>query len=88
MEELSHMTVSAYIFFDVKLGHTQDVLDQLRTISCITKVAVVTGEWDIVARIEVESLEELYQITSEKIHMIEGILDTQTAVIEKEIIGE
>lgn len=82
------MTVSAYIFFDVKLGRTQEVLDQLRKIPCITKVAVVTGEWDIVARIQVETLEELYKETSERIHLIEGIIDTQTAIIEKEIIGE
>ena len=82
------MTVSAYIFFDVKLGHTQEVLDQLRSIPCITKVAVVTGEWDMVARIEVESLEELYQVTSDRIHLIDGIIDTQKAVIEKEILRE
>ncbi len=82
------MTLSAYIFFDVKLGKTQEVLNQLRKIPNFNKVAVVTGEWDIVARITVESLEELYQITSERVHLIEGILDTQTAIIEKEIIGE
>jgi len=85
---LSHMTVSAYIFFDVNLGSTQEVLEQLRGIACITKVAVVTGEWDMVARIEVENLEELYQITSNRIHLIKGIIDTQTAVIEKEIFRE
>lgn len=82
------MTVSAYIFFDVKLGKTQDVLNNLRSIPNITNVAVVTGEWDIVARITIDNLEELYLITSEKIHLIEGIIDTQTAIIEKEIIRE
>ncbi len=82
------MTVSAYIFFDVKLGKTQEVLNQLRSIPNITNVAVVTGEWDIVARITIDNLEELYLITSEQIHLIEGIIDTQTAIIEKEIIRE
>ncbi|OLS30921.1 MAG: hypothetical protein HeimAB125_17590 [Candidatus Heimdallarchaeota archaeon AB_125] len=82
------MTVSAYIFFTVDLGKTQDVINALRAIPNIVNVAVVTGEYDIVTRIIVDDLEELFQVTTEHIHLIEGITETQTAVIEKEVLKE
>ncbi|MHA1219571.1 MAG: Lrp/AsnC family transcriptional regulator [Candidatus Heimdallarchaeaceae archaeon] len=82
------MTVSAYIFFIVDLGKTQEVVNALREIPNIVNVAVVTGEYDIVVKILVENLEELFHVTTEKIHMIEGISETQTSVIEKEILKE
>lgn len=82
------MTVSAYIFFIVDLGKTQEVVNALREIPNIVNVAVVTGEYDIVVKIIVEDLEELFHVTTEKIHMIEGISETQTAVIEKEVLKE
>ncbi|NPD88116.1 MAG: Lrp/AsnC ligand binding domain-containing protein [Asgard group archaeon] len=82
------MTVSAYIFFIIKLGKTQEVIDQLRKIPEIVSVAVVTGEYDVIAKVIVENLEELYEIATQRIHMIEGIEDTQTAVVEKEVLIE
>lgn len=82
------MTVSAYIFFIVDLGKTQEVVNALREIPNIVNVAVVTGEYDIVVKIIVENLEELFHVTTEQIHMIEGISDTQTSVIEKEVLKE
>lgn len=82
------MTVSAYIFFKVELGKTSNIVNELRKIPEITRVAVVTGEYDIIARIETLNLEEKFRISSEKIHMIDGIVDAQTAVIEKEEINE
>ena len=82
------MTVSAYIFFIVDLGKTQEVVNALREIPNIVNVAVVTGEYDIVVRIIVENLEELFHVTTDKIHMIEGISETQTSVIEKEVLKE
>ncbi len=82
------MTISAYIFFTVDLGKTQDVINALRKIPNIVNVAVVTGEYDIVTKIIVEDLEELFTVTTEQVHMIEGITETQTAVIEKEVLKE
>ena len=82
------MSVSAYIFFQVKLGKSPEIIEQLRKIPEIDSVAVVTGNYDVIAKIVVENLEELYKIATQKIHLIDGIEDTHTAVIEKEIIIE
>ena len=44
----------------------------------------VAGEFDIVARVQVKSLEKLLKVT-DKIQMIKGVNKTTTQVIEKEI---
>ncbi len=82
------MTISAYILFTTKLGKTPEVISKIRSITQFQSVAVVTGEWDIVARIQVKDLEELYEITSTKLHLIQGIIETHTAVIEKELAND
>ena len=76
-------TVQAYILMTVEIGKTDEVLDHLRKIEEATRVSVTTGEYDIVALIEVEDLESLYDITVQRIHQIPGLVETTTAVVEK-----
>ena len=77
--------VMAYILMRIQLGYTDEVLDQLRKIDELIRVAVTTGEYDIVALVEVGSLEGLYDITVRRVHKIVGIEETTTAVVEKMI---
>ena len=77
--------VMAYILMRIQLGHTDDVLRKLREIEETTRVAVTTGEYDVVMLVDVESLEALYDITVNRIHKIPGIEETTTAVVEKMI---
>jgi DNA-binding Lrp family transcriptional regulator len=79
------MSVSAYILMKIDLGYTDQVLEELRKIDEAVRVAVTTGVYDIVALVEVENLEALYDITVNRIHKIKGIAETSTAVIEKMI---
>ena len=59
------------------------VIDELKEIPQIKKVMSLTGDYDILAEIEVETSEELYDIFSEKIDMINGIIASNTHVIMK-----
>ncbi len=76
-------TVMAYILIVVELGHTDSVLENLKKIDEATRIAVTTGEYDIVVLVEVADLEALYEITVNRIHKIPGISETTTAVVEK-----
>lgn len=75
--------VLAYILMEIELGKTEDVVNALRKIDEATTVAVTTGGYDIVVLLETTNLEELYELTVQKIHKIPGIKETQTAVVEK-----
>ncbi len=59
------------------------VIGQLNEIPEIKKVFSLTGDYDVVAEIEVESSEELYDSFANKIDHIEGIIETNTHVIMK-----
>lgn len=76
--------IRAYIMITVDLKKMSAILKQLRKIKEISKIFVTAGEYDLIARVEVNTLEELYEVT-EKIHEISGILKTITHVVEKEI---
>ncbi|TFG34883.1 Lrp/AsnC family transcriptional regulator [Candidatus Thorarchaeota archaeon] len=76
-------SIMAYILMEIEIGQTDEVVNQLREIEQATRISVTTGGYDIVMLLEVANLEELYDITVHRIHIIKGIKDTQTAVVEK-----
>ncbi|UCE09553.1 MAG: Lrp/AsnC ligand binding domain-containing protein [Candidatus Thorarchaeota archaeon] len=76
-------SIQAYILMDIEIGHTDDVVEQLRSIVEATRIAITTGDYDIVVLLEVPTLEDLYEITAKRIHKIPGIKETTTAVVAK-----
>ena len=81
-------TIQAYVLMDIEIGQLDKVIEKLRLIQEANKIAVVTGHYYIIMRLEVQSLEELYNITIERIHTIPGIRETTTAIIEKIITSD
>jgi DNA-binding Lrp family transcriptional regulator len=65
-------------------GNVDKAIKEMRKIEHVAKISVVAGEYDIVVRVQVKSLEELLEAT-DKIQMIEGVKKTTTQVIEKEL---
>lgn len=76
--------ISAYILINIKPGNSEKVITEMRKIENVTKVSVVAGEFDIVVRVQVKSLDKLLKVTN-KLQMIEGVKKTTTQVIEKEV---
>ena len=68
-----------------KLGMSviSKVIEKLKEIPEITKVMSLTGDYDVLAEIEVESPEELFEIFANKIDLIDGIKSSNTHVIMK-----
>ena len=76
--------IKAYILILVYVGKLGEVLDKLRKMDNIRSIAVTTGDYDIILRVSIETLEELMEVT-DKIQLAGGIKRTTTSVIEKEI---
>jgi DNA-binding Lrp family transcriptional regulator len=76
--------INAYILINMEPGDSDKAIAEMRKIDNIAKISVVAGEFDIVVRVQVNSLDKLLKVTN-KIQMIKGILKTTTQVIEKEI---
>ncbi len=77
------MPIKAAIFFQVNHNAMAKVIEELNKIPEIKKVFALTGDYDILAEIEVESTDDLYNAFSKRIDTIEGIIDTNTHVIMK-----
>ncbi|MBS3748716.1 MAG: Lrp/AsnC ligand binding domain-containing protein [Candidatus Thermoplasmatota archaeon] len=65
-------------------GDSEKAIAAMRKIEKIAKISVVAGDYDIVVRVQVDSLEDLLKVT-DKIQMIPGVKKTTTQVIEKEL---
>jgi len=76
--------ISAYILISMRPGDSEKAIAAMRKIEKIAKISVVAGDYDIVVRVQVDSLEDLLKVT-DKIQMIQGVKKTTTQVIEKEL---
>ncbi len=62
---MSERTIKAYVLALVKRGTEHSVAQRIRKIEDVTEVLVTYGMWDLVARIETESLGKLDKIITE-----------------------
>lgn len=76
--------INAYILLSMKPGKSDTAIREMRKIENVEKISIVAGDYDIVVRVQVKSLEKLLVVT-DKLQMIEGVKKTTTQVIEKEI---
>lgn len=76
--------VRAYIMTSMYPGTYTKALDEIKKINDIEKISIVTGEYDIVVKVNVKNLEHLHKLTSQ-LRIVNGIEKTTTQVIEKEI---
>ncbi|MHA1660694.1 MAG: Lrp/AsnC family transcriptional regulator [Promethearchaeota archaeon] len=77
------MTIKALIFCQIEHDAMSMVIEQFREIPQIKKVFSLTGDYDVLAEIEVENTDELYDSFAKKIDPIKGIISTNTHVIMK-----
>ena len=77
------MTVKALIFCKIEHKAMVKVIEQLKNIPEIKKVYSLTGDYDVIGEIEVESTDILYDSFASKIDPIDGILNTNTHIIMK-----
>jgi DNA-binding Lrp family transcriptional regulator len=65
-------------------GNSNKIIAEMRKIENIEKISVVAGEYDIVVRVQVKTLDKLLKVTNQ-LQMIDGVKKTTTQVIEKEL---
>jgi DNA-binding Lrp family transcriptional regulator len=73
--------VKAYSLISAEPGKTTDVFKRIKTVDGIRGVEAVAGPYDIVARIEVDSLERLTKAVFGEIRGIPGVTNTTTLIV-------
>ena len=77
------MTIKAIMFCKFNMYATSKILEKLQELPEIKKLMSLTGDYDAIAEIEVENSDDLYDIFTKKIDLIDGIIDTNTHVVMK-----
>jgi len=72
--------VSAYILIMCKSGAEQEILSRLKVDPKISNVAIVYGEWDVIAKVTTNSIEEINSFVIQKLRPIENIEKTATLI--------
>ena len=72
---------SAFILITSELGSETDVLKELKKIDETKEAHKVYGVYDIIARVEADTMEDLKNIISLKVRRIYGIRSTLTMMI-------
>ncbi len=73
--------VKAYVLLKVKAGSERNIVNMLESIKEVTEVNELYGDWDIISRLQLEKLEDLDKILTEKIRSIDGIENSSTMIV-------
>ena len=75
------MVVQAYILIQTEVGKSSQVAREIAQLHGVTLAEDVTGPYDVIARIEAPSLDELGQNVMAQIQAAKGITRTLTCTI-------
>ena len=74
------MAAKAFVLIETAVGRTKEVVTALNKLKGVNSVDTVTGPYDIIATIQGETLNDIGDLVTGKIHPIAGISRTVTCL--------
>ena len=74
------MAAKAFVLIETAVGKNKEVVSLLGKLEGVKSVDIVTGPYDIIAVVEGESLNEIGDLITGKIHPVPGINRTVTCL--------
>jgi DNA-binding Lrp family transcriptional regulator len=71
----------AFVLINAEIGSEDDVLGELRKLNNVKESYVVYGVYDIVAKVEADSMDKLKEIVTWKIRRLEKVRSTLTMIV-------
>ncbi len=72
---------SAYLLLNVETGTEEEVIDSLKPLQEVKEAWMVYGVYDIVVRVEAETMEELKNVVSWTIRRLDRVRSTMTMIV-------
>lgn len=70
----------AYVHVMVEPGAVQEAAQAIEQSDAVETVQLVTGETDLVVRLDLASKDDIAGVVTREIHSVNGVFDTQTSV--------
>ncbi len=74
------MAAKAFVLIETAVGKTKEVVVKIRQLEGVKSVDPVTGPYDVIVIVEAESLNDIGDLVTGKIHPIGGISRTVTCL--------
>ena len=74
------MAAKAFVLIETAVGRSKEVVAALKELKGVTSVDAVTGPYDVIAIVQCETLNDIGDLVTEKIHPIPGISRTVTCL--------
>jgi DNA-binding Lrp family transcriptional regulator len=71
----------AFVLINAEIGSEDEVLKELRKLSNVKESYVVYGVYDVVAKVEAESMDKLKEIVTWKIRRLDKVRSTLTMIV-------
>jgi DNA-binding Lrp family transcriptional regulator len=78
--EVIRMVAKAYVLIETEGGQSKGIIELLSKMKGVKSVDIVTGPYDVIAVVEEESLNEVGDLITGKIHPINGVSRTVTCL--------
>jgi DNA-binding Lrp family transcriptional regulator len=75
------MAVQAYVLIQTEVGKAANVASSIRDIGGVVSAEDVTGPYDVIAKTEAETVDDLGKMVVSKIQLVDGITRTLTCPI-------
>ncbi len=75
------MAALAYVLIEATAGEGNDIVNALRAMPRTVQVDRVTGPYDVICILELDSLDDLGTAVREGIHSIDGIVRTTSCAV-------
>jgi len=75
---------AAFVFVNAETGSEDEVLKGLGKIADVKEAHAVYGVYDIVAKVEAETMDKLREVIARKVRKVNGIRSTLTMLAMKE----
>jgi DNA-binding Lrp family transcriptional regulator len=75
------VVVQAYILIQTEVGQAAEVAREIAQLSGVTLAEDVTGPYDVIARVEAPSMDELGHLVVARIQDVKGITRTLTCTV-------
>lgn len=75
------MSVSAYVLIQTEVGQAAAVAEQIRGLSGVASADDVTGPYDVIVRVEAETVDQLGKLVVANVQSVDGITRTLTCPI-------
>lgn len=71
----------AYVLLNTEMGSEDDVLNRLKKLESVKEAHTVYGSYDIVIKVETETMDRLKEITTFEVRKIDKVRNTHTMII-------